>query len=68
VFAQIKWHWNADHDFGYLIDDERCSDFFDFLVKVALNVWDEEEDIERDDEGESVRRSRFQRRFSACPA
>jgi hypothetical protein len=44
--------WNADHDFGYQIGDADYPDFFDFLAKVALNVWDEEEEIEQEDEGE----------------
>jgi hypothetical protein len=29
------------------------SDFCDFLAKVPLNVWDEEEEIEQKDEGEA---------------
>jgi hypothetical protein len=31
--------------------DAGYSDFFDFLAKVALNVWDDEEGIEQEDEG-----------------
>jgi len=27
--------------------------FIDFLAKVALNVWDDEEEIEQEDEGEA---------------
>jgi hypothetical protein len=45
--------WIADHDFGYQIGDAGYSDFFDFLAKVALNVWDDEERIEQEDEGEA---------------
>ena len=30
----------AAHDFGYQIGYGGYSDFFDFLTKVALNVWD----------------------------
>jgi hypothetical protein len=45
--------WIADHDFGYQIGDAGYSDFFDFLAKVALNVWDDEEGIEQEDEGEA---------------
>ena len=43
----------ADHDFGYQIGYGGYSDFFDFLTKVALNVWDDEEEIEQKDEGEA---------------
>ena len=32
---------------GYQICDAGYSDFFDFLAKVALNVWDDEEGIEQ---------------------
>jgi hypothetical protein len=45
--------WIADHDFGYQIGYGGYSDFFDFLTKVALNVWDDEEEIEQKDEGEA---------------
>ena len=45
--------WIADHDFGYQIGDAGYSDFFDFLAKAALNVWDDEEEIEQEDEGEA---------------
>ena len=45
--------WIADHDFGYQIGDAGYSDFFDFLAKVALNVWD--------DEGGSSRKMRGKR-------
>ena len=45
--------WIADHDFGYQIGDAGYSDFFDFLAKVALNVWDDEEGSEQEDEGEA---------------
>ena len=36
----------ADHDFGYQIGYGGYSDFFDFLTKVTLNVWDDEEELE----------------------
>jgi predicted N-acyltransferase len=45
--------WIADHDFGYQICNAGYSDFFDFLAKVALNVWD--------DEGGSSRKMRGKR-------
>ena len=45
--------WIADHDFGYQIGEAGYSDFFDFLAKVALNVWD--------DEGGSSRKMRGKR-------
>jgi hypothetical protein len=35
------------------IGDAGYSDFFDFLAKAALNVWDDEEEIEQEDEGEA---------------
>ena len=38
--------WSADHEFGYEIGDAGYSDFFDFLAKVALDVWDDEEEVE----------------------
>jgi hypothetical protein len=41
--------WNADHDIGYEVGDSDYSDFYDFLAKVALNVWDDEQE----DEGEA---------------
>jgi hypothetical protein len=44
--------WIADYDFGYQIGYVGHSDFFDFLAKVALNIWDDEEEIEQEDEGE----------------
>jgi hypothetical protein len=50
VYSNDIWH--ADHDFRYQIGDADYPDFFDFLAKVALNVWDEEEEIEQEDEGE----------------
>jgi hypothetical protein len=42
--------WIADHDFGYQICDAGYRDFFDFLAKVGLNVWDDKEGLEREDE------------------
>ena len=41
--------WIADHDFGCQIGYAGYSDFFYFLAKVALNVWDDEEEIEQKD-------------------
>ena len=35
--------WCADHDFEYKLDYTEYPDFFDFLAKVALGVWEEEE-------------------------
>jgi hypothetical protein len=43
----------ADHDSGYQIGDAGYPDFFDFLTKVGLNVWDDEEEIEQEDEEEA---------------
>src|SRR6516164_1566016 len=34
--------WCADHDFGYEIHDAEHPDFFDFLAKVALGIWEKE--------------------------
>ena len=45
--------WIADNDFGYQIGYGGLLRFFDFLTKVALNVWDDEEEIEQKDEGEA---------------
>ena len=45
--------WIADNDFGYKIGYGGYSDFFDFLTKVALSVWGDEEEIEQKDEGEA---------------
>ena len=33
--------WCADHEFAYELDHTECPDFFDFLAKVALDIWDE---------------------------
>jgi hypothetical protein len=38
-------------DSGYQIGDAGYPDFFDFLAKVALNVWDDDEEIEQEEEG-----------------
>jgi hypothetical protein len=35
--------WCADHDFEYKIDYTEYPDFFDFLAKVALGIWEGEE-------------------------
>jgi hypothetical protein len=45
--------WRADHEFGYEVGDAAYSDFFDFLAKVALDVWDDEEEADPDDEEEA---------------
>ena len=45
--------WIADRDFGYQNCDAGYPDFFDFLAKVGLNVWDNEEGVEQEDEGEA---------------
>ena len=39
----------ADHDFGYQTGDAGYSDVFYFLAKVALNVRDDEGEIEQED-------------------
>ena len=49
---RLKRHWIADHDSDMQIGDAGYSDFFDFLAKAALNVWDDEEEIEQEDEDE----------------
>jgi hypothetical protein len=51
--------WIADHDFGCQIGYAGYSDFFYFLAKVALNVWDDEEEIEQEERRGSVASSRF---------
>jgi hypothetical protein len=33
--------WSVDHEFGYEIYYMEYPDFFDFLAKVALGIWDE---------------------------
>jgi hypothetical protein len=43
--------WCADHDWAYEIGSTDYSDFFDFLAKVGLGIWDDE-DEEADEEGE----------------
>jgi hypothetical protein len=43
--------WSADHEFGHEIGDAGYPDFFDFLAKVALGIWDDEEE-ETDPENE----------------
>jgi hypothetical protein len=35
--------WYADHELGYEIDYTKHPDFFDFLAKVALGIWEEDE-------------------------
>jgi hypothetical protein len=49
----LKDSWIADQHFGYQIGYGGHSDSFDFLTKVALNVWDDEEEIEQKHEGEA---------------
>jgi hypothetical protein len=46
--------WSADHEFGYEIGDAGYPDFFDFLAKVALGIWDDEEE-KADPENEDSR-------------
>ena len=45
--------WSADHDFGYEIGSAGYPDFFDFLAKMALGIWDDEEEVEPEDGGDS---------------
>jgi len=45
--------WKADRDFGYQICDAGYPNFFDFLAKVGLNAWDDEEGVEQEDEEEA---------------
>ena len=33
--------WVCDHEFGYEIGETGYTDFFDFLTKVGLGIWDE---------------------------
>jgi hypothetical protein len=33
--------WMCDHEFGYEIGETDYTDFFDFLSKVDLGIWDE---------------------------
>ena len=33
--------WTVDHEFGYEIDYREYPDFFDFLARVALGIWEE---------------------------
>ena len=35
--------WCADHEFAYELDYTEYPDFFDFLAKVALGIWEEDE-------------------------
>jgi hypothetical protein len=42
--------WRADHELDYDIRPTDYSDFFDFLAKVGLGVWEETEESEGADE------------------
>jgi hypothetical protein len=35
--------WSVDHEFGYEIYYMEYPDFFDFLARVALDIWEEDE-------------------------
>ena len=45
--------WRADHEWAYDIISTDYPDFFDFLAKVGLGIWDESEASEQEDDGES---------------
>ena len=45
--------WRVDHELEYDILDTDYADFFDFLAKVGLGIWDESEASEREDDSES---------------
>jgi hypothetical protein len=49
--------WRADHELGYDILHRDYPDFYDFLAKVGLGIWDESEASEQEDDGESIGRS-----------
>jgi hypothetical protein len=33
--------WMCDHEFGYEIGETDYTEFFDFLTKVGLGIWDD---------------------------
>jgi hypothetical protein len=45
--------WRSDHELGYDILYADYPDFYDFLAKVGLGIWDESEASEQEDDGES---------------
>ena len=45
--------WRADHELCYDIISTVYPDFFDFLAKVGLGVWEESEESEEEDEDAS---------------
>ena len=46
--------WSVDHEFGYSIGDAGYPDFFDLLAKVGLGIWDDDEDVEPEEAGDSA--------------
>ena len=45
--------WRADHELDYDILYADYPDFYDFLAKVGLGIWDESEASEQEDDSES---------------
>ena len=45
--------WHADHEFAYDILYTEYPNFFDFLAKVGLGIWDGSEASEQEDDRES---------------
>ncbi len=53
--------WSADHEFASEIGSAGYPNFFDFLAKVALGIWDDEEEAEPEDGGSSLEHRKHKR-------